>query len=63
VVSRDKTLSRVEIGAQVHLRATKRQEAGMNGGTGPETARNRSATHAAIHAVRRNPLAARNSDA
>jgi hypothetical protein len=63
VVSRDKTLSTVEIAAELHLRATKRQEAGMNGGTGRGTARNRSAVHAAIPALRRNALAARRSDA
>jgi len=43
VVSGDKTLSAVEIAAEAHLRATKRQEAGMNGGTGRAAARSRSA--------------------
>jgi len=38
VVSGDKTLSAVEIAAEVHLRATKRQEAGVNGGAGRATA-------------------------
>ena len=61
VVSGDKTLSTVEIAAEVHLRATKRQEAGMNGGTGRAAARSRSALHAAISALRRNALAARRS--
>jgi hypothetical protein len=63
VVSRDKTLSTVEIGAELHLRATKRQKAGVNGGSARERARNRSAVHAAIPALRRNALAARRSDA
>jgi len=63
VVCGDKTLSAVEIAAEAHLRATKRQEAGMNGGTGRATARSRSALHAAIPALRRNALAARRSDA
>jgi len=63
VVSGDKTLSPVEIAAEVHVRATKRQEAGMNGGTGRATARNRSAVHAAISALRRNALAQERSDA
>jgi hypothetical protein len=63
VVSGDKTLSTVEIAAELHLSATKRREAGMNGGTGRGTARNRFAVHAAILAIRRNRLAARRSDA
>jgi len=63
VVSGDKTLSTVEIAAELHLRATKRQEAGMNGGTGRAAARNRFAVHAAIPALRRIELAARRSDA
>jgi hypothetical protein len=63
VIRRDKTLSTVEIGAEMHLRATKRQEAGMNGGMARRAARNRSAVHAAIPALRRNALAARRSDA
>jgi hypothetical protein len=63
VVSGDKTLLTVEIAAELHLRATKRQEAGMNGGTGRAAARSRSALHAAIFALRRNALAARRSDA
>jgi len=63
VVSGDKTLLPVEIAAELHLRATKRQEAGMNGASARGTARNRSAVHAAISALRRNALAARLSDA
>jgi hypothetical protein len=63
VICRDKTLSTVEIGAEVHLHATKRQEAGTNGGIARGAARNRSAVHAAIPALRRNALAARRSDA
>jgi hypothetical protein len=63
VVGGDKILSTVEIAAGVHLSATKRREAGMNGGKGGGTARNRFAVHAAICAVRRNRLAARRSDA
>jgi len=63
VVSGDKTLSAVEIATEVHLRATKRREAGMNGGTGRAAARSRFALHAAIPALRRNALAARRSDA
>jgi hypothetical protein len=38
VVSGDKTTSAVEIAAELHLRATKRQEAGVNGGAGRATA-------------------------
>jgi hypothetical protein len=34
VVSGDKTLSTVEIAAELHVSATKRREAGMSGGTG-----------------------------
>jgi hypothetical protein len=63
VVSGDKTLSGVEIGPELHLRATKWQEAGVNGGIGSEAARNHAAVHAAISALRRNALAARRSDA
>jgi hypothetical protein len=61
VVSGDKTLSAMEIAAELHLRVTKRQEAGVNGGTRRWTARNRFAVHAAISALRRNALAARRS--
>jgi hypothetical protein len=57
VVSGDKTLPPVEIEAELHLRATKRPEAGVNGGKVRRTARNRLAVHAAIHALRRNALA------
>jgi hypothetical protein len=63
VVPRDKTLSAVEIDAELHLRATKRQEAGVNGGNARGAVRNRPAVHAAIPALRRNALAARRSDA
>jgi len=63
VVSGDKTLSTVEIAVELHLRATKRQEAGVNGGIGRGTARNPSAVHATIPALCRNALAARKSDA
>jgi hypothetical protein len=63
VVSPDKTMTRVEIGREVHLRATKRRQAGMNGGTAPGAVRNRFAARSAIRAVRRNPLAMRRSDA
>jgi len=63
VISGSKTLSSVEVAAELHLRATKRQEGGMNGGTGCQTARNRPAVRAAISAIRRNALAARRSDA
>jgi hypothetical protein len=63
VVSGDKTLLPVEIAAELHLRATKRQEAGVNGGITRGTARSRSAVHAAISSLRRNALAARRSDA
>jgi hypothetical protein len=63
VIRRDKTLSAVETGAEVHLHATKRQEAGMNGGIARGAARNRSAVHAANSALRRNALAVRRSDA
>jgi hypothetical protein len=63
VVSGNKTLSMVEIAVELHLRATKRHEAGVNGGTALWTARNRPAVHAAIPALRRNALAARGPDA
>jgi len=63
VVCADKTLSTVEIDAELHLRATKRQEAGMNGGIGRGAVRKRLAVHAAISALRRKSLAARRSDA
>jgi hypothetical protein len=56
-------MSAVEIAGELHLRATKRREAGVNGGTGRRTARSRFAVHAAIPALRRNALAARRSDA
>jgi len=61
VVASGKTLSTVEIAGELHLRATKRQEAGVNGGSGRRTVRNRLAVHAAISALRRNALAMRRS--
>jgi hypothetical protein len=53
----DKTLSVVETAAEMHGRATKRREAGVNGGIASGTARNGFAVHAAISALRRNALA------